>query len=205
MCRYIQILIVSSIIIMVSCQDEENLIISNEKNLIINEINYNSSEVFDTKDWIEIYNKSDTIIYLRGYYFTDENPDHIYLFPENSFIGANDYIILAQDTTVFSTLFPNVVNLYGPFSFGLSGKGEEINLYDKFDNLIDRVEYKDSYPWPTEPDGNGPTLELINPDFANEIANAWGFSIENGTPGIINSVYSDSLLYIIRELSKNSY
>ena len=71
--------------------------------------------------------------------------------------------------------------------------------------MIDRVEYKDSYPWPTEPDGNGPTLELINPDFANEIANAWGFSIENGTPGIINSVYSDSLLYIIRKLSKNSY
>jgi hypothetical protein len=27
-------------------------------------------------------------------------------------------------------------------------------------NLIDSVAYKDADPWPTEPDGNGPSLEL---------------------------------------------
>ena len=84
----------------------------------------------------------------------------------------------------FSDLFPYVQNLYGPFNFGLSGGGEEISLYDFSDRLIDRVEYDDAYPWPTEPDGNGPTLELIHPDSLNEYGTSWSFSEGNGTPAV---------------------
>ena len=39
-----------------------------------------------------------------------------------------------------------------------------------------------------EPDGNGPTLELIHPDSLNENASAWGFSSGNGSPGSLNSI-----------------
>ena len=45
-----------------------------------------------------------------------------------------------------------------------------------------------SSPTETEPDGNGPTLELISPDLPNDIAESWSFSSGNGTPGYINSV-----------------
>ena len=77
------------------------------------------------------------------------------------------------------------------FDFGLSGGGEEISLYDFSDRLIDRVEYDDVSPWPTEPDGNGPTLELIHPDSLNEFATSWSFSDGNGTPGYINSIFEE--------------
>ena len=159
--------------------------------LVINEINYHSLDSFNTGDWIEIYNNGSEPIDLDGWYFTDENPEHRFTFPVYSSIQSGDYIILAQDTMMFSALFPDVQNLYGSFDFGLSGGGEEISLYDSSDRLIDRVEYDDGYPWPIEPDGNGPTLELIHPDSLNEYATSWSFSDGNGTPGYLNSVFEE--------------
>jgi len=158
--------------------------------LVINEINYNSSDEFDAGDWVEIYNNGTDSVNVSNWYFTDENEDHRFTFPENSIIGVDSYIVLAQDTISFSNFFPQEVDLYGSFDFGLSGGGEEISLYDLSGGLIDRVEYDDSLPWPIEPDGNGPTLELISPDSLNDLASSWSFSDGNGTPGYINSVIS---------------
>jgi hypothetical protein len=55
------------------------------------------------------------------------------------------------------------------------------------------VEYDDVAPWPTDPNGNGPTLELRNPNIDNALAASWNSSIppdgEHGTPGAINSAF----------------
>ena len=166
----------------------EEVVASDTINLVINEINYNSSDQFNTGDWVEIYNNGSGVVDISGWYFTDENEDNMFIFPENSNIESNSYIVLVQDIESFSTLFPESSNLYGSFNFGLSGGGEEISLYDVSDGLIDQVEYSDDLPWPTEPDGNGPTLELIHPDSLNEFSSSWGFSVGNGTPGFVNSV-----------------
>ncbi|MBK7173796.1 MAG: T9SS type A sorting domain-containing protein [Bacteroidales bacterium] len=49
---------------------------------------------------------------------------------------------------------------------------------------IDTVNYDDTDPWPVEPDGNGPTLELINPTLDNALASSWKASYTpHGTPG----------------------
>ena len=161
--------------------------------IVINEINYNSSDLFDVGDWIEIYNNGDQSVQLGGYYFTDENPDHKYIFSDSSTIEPGSYIVLAQDVEKFSSFFSNVNNLYGSFDFGLSGSGEEISLYDFSNRLIDRVKYDDEHPWPIEPDGSGPTLELVHADSSNEFASAWGSSFGNGTPGYLNSVTEELL------------
>jgi hypothetical protein len=166
----------------------EEVVASDTINLVINEINYNSSDQFNTGDWVEIYNNGSGVVDISGWYFKDENEDNMFIFPENSNIESNSYIVLVQDIESFSTLFPESSNLYGSFNFGLSGGGEEISLYDVSDGLIDQVEYSDDLPWPTEPDGNGPTLELIHPDSLNEFSSSWGFSVGNGTPGFVNSV-----------------
>ena len=53
----------------------------------------------------------------------------------------------------------------------------------------DFVEYDDSLPWPTGPDGGGSTLELINTATDNSIAGSWAESnVFGGTPGEENSV-----------------
>lgn len=48
-------------------------------------------------------------------------------------------------------------------------------LADAWGNVIDEVHYYDSEPWPTEPDGNGPYLELKNLDSDNSLAENWTF------------------------------
>jgi hypothetical protein len=56
--------------------------------------------------------------------------------------------------------------------------------------FIDQVTYDDDDPWPAEADGEGPTLELINPSFDNSLPESWNYSSElYGTPGTENSIY----------------
>ena len=156
--------------------------------LVINEINYNSSDGFNPGDWIEIYNNGTDSVDISGYYFTDENEDHRFTFPDSMIIDVGAYLVLSQDTNAFFNFFNETSNIVGSFDFGLSGGGESISLYDITGRRIDHLEYDDDAPWPTEPDGNGPTLELISPDLPNDMAESWSFSSGNGTPGYINSV-----------------
>ena len=56
---------------------------------------------------------------------------------------------------------PSLLN--ASFEFNLSAKGETVLLYDTETNLVDFVEYDDKKGWPTEADGFGFSLELIDP------------------------------------------
>ncbi len=159
-------------------------------NVVINEINYNSSEDFDPEDWVEFYNPENDDIDISAWYFKDENDDHIFTFPANTIIEADGYLVLTKDSIAFSSLFPDVYNFIGDMDFGLSGGGELIRLYDSVGIIVDSLIYDDDEPWPTEPDGNGPTLELIDHTLDNTLPTSWAASCEHGTPGTINSTVS---------------
>lgn len=156
--------------------------------LVINEINYNSSAAFDTEDWVEFYNPQPHPVQLAGWQFKDEDDEHIFTFPESAAIPAFGYLVLCRDTVAFKLHFPRVGNLMGNTDFGLSGSGELIRLFNQEGVLIDTVHYDDNAPWPIEPDGNGPTLELINPVLNNALAQSWMASPDHGTPGAMNSL-----------------
>jgi hypothetical protein len=98
---------------------------------------------------------------------------------------------LCVDTSLFKPLFPDVDNFIGNVSFGLSGSGELIRLYDTEMNIMDSLTYDDNVPWPTQPDGNGPTLSLKNPDLDNTLGENWAASFGYGTPGKINDTFVD--------------
>ena len=107
----------------------------------------------------------------------------------NSTIKANDYLIVCLNSENFTFLFPEVNNYIGDFDFGLKNAGELIRLFNISGDIIDSVTYDDKLPWPTEPDGNGSTLELLNPKLDNSIAENWSASKDYGTPGLKNSVF----------------
>jgi len=155
--------------------------------VVINEINYNSSDTFDPRDWVELYNNSGSAIDLTGWYFSDSNNDHQFFFPEGYTLEENAYVVLSRDTVVFKTLFPEVSNVLGDMDFGLSGSGEQVRIYNDSENLIDQLVYSDSTPWPEDADGNGSTLSLTHPDLDNSLAENWAASIGIGTPGEYNS------------------
>ena len=62
-----------------------------------------------------------------------------------------------------------------------------VRIFDHDGILKDSVSYDDISPWPIEPDGNGPTLELISPDLDNTLAESWISSQYFGSPGEENT------------------
>ncbi|PIQ10482.1 MAG: hypothetical protein COW71_02600 [Ignavibacteriales bacterium CG18_big_fil_WC_8_21_14_2_50_31_20] len=158
--------------------------------IVINEINYNSSDTFNPDDWIELYNYSTEPIDLSGWIFKDEDPVPVFTIPENTIIDSEGYIILCRDSILFKSKFPDVKNYYGNFGFGLSGGGELISLYNKTGLLVDSLTYDDKDPWSPICDGGGPTLELKNYSLDNSKYFNWQAASGFGTPGQINSVFT---------------
>jgi hypothetical protein len=155
--------------------------------VVINEINYNSSGQFDPGDWIELYNGSRQSIDIGGWKFTDSDPAHLFTFPAGTILASDQYMVLAEDSILFTSCFPAVHNYLGRMGFGLSGSGESMKLMDATLRVIDSLEYDDQAPWPVEADGLGATLELVNPASDNTLGSSWKASVGHGSPGKKNT------------------
>nr|MBC8367330.1 CotH kinase family protein [bacterium] len=155
--------------------------------MIINEINYNSDPNFDPMDWVEIHNPSQMEVNVGGMIFMDEDITHTFEIPAGTSIPPEGYLVLCENLSTFQAQFPEVQNVLGDLGFGFSGAGELLRLYAEDGEIVDFVIYGDSPPWPTEPDGTGPTLELINPEMDNNLPQSWAASLGHGTPGTLNS------------------
>ena len=162
---------------------------SNSSSIVINEINYNSAPNFDPEDWIELYNNSDNEMDISGWIFKDSDDLHSFILPENTIVATDSFLVLCRDSSAFTSLFPDVVQIAGNFTFALNNAGELLRLFDGEGDLVDSLTYDDQAPWPVEPDGSGPTLALKNPDLDNAEAQNWAASAYHGTPGEINDVY----------------
>ena len=155
--------------------------------VIFNEINYKSSPDFYTEDWVEFYNVDETPANISGWLFKDKDDDHIFEFPFGTVIGPGQYLVLCSDAGLFLQLNPEVENYIGSFPFGLSSGGELIRLYNHTGLVIDSLVYGVENPWPEEPNGLGPTLELRSPFYDNALPESWCASENYGTPGKVNS------------------
>ncbi len=158
------------------------------KEIVINEINYNSSDSFATGDWIELYNRSNHTIDISDWVFTDSKAGHKFTFPAGTVLEPDHYLVLVEDDSAFTSLFPTVLNYIGEMGFALDGAGEFVKLVDKEDQLIDSLTYDDQVPWPIEADGLGATLELVDPASDNAKAGSWQASTGHGSPGKLNTV-----------------
>ncbi len=169
--------------------DEFSVLGAPDTRIVINEINYHSSDSADAGDWIELYNPEDSDVDISGWYLQDSQWDNRFRFPVGTIIKPNDYLVICRDTAKFLGFFSDVRNYIGELGFGLSGGGEIVRLKNAGSEIVDIVPYDDNAPWPELPDGLGPTLELINPDLNNVIPDSWQASVGLGTPGRRNSSY----------------
>ena len=159
-----------------------------DSTIVINEINYNSFEDHDSGDWVELYNPTVDDIDISNWSFKDEDDSHVFVIPDNTILDQDQYLVLVNDSTNFSQYYSNT-NIIGNLNFGFSGGGEILRIYDSGGSLVDTVLYDDSDPWPSDPDGDGPTLELINSSYDNALGESWASSIDYGTPGYRNSSF----------------
>ncbi len=160
-------------------------ILSND--IVINEINYNSDKNFNMEDWVELTNRSQIPVDLSGWTLKDSDDLHSFVIPNGTVLKPGEFLVLSQDTTALKTFFPNLKNLIGNISFGLSGNGESVRIFNSSMSLIDSVKYNDKYPWPLEANGKGYTLALKDPSLSNIAPLNWKASL-HGTPGEDNNI-----------------
>lgn len=160
-----------------------------EPDLVINEINYNSSNEFDTEDWVEFFNASKSSLDISRWVFIDESHEQTYVFGDNTVIPSNSFIVVARNRDKFQSFFPDITIETDTMTTGLNGSGESLYLYSDTGELVDTLTFTDSSPWPNSADGNGSTLELMNPWLDNGLVENWRASQNNGTPGIQNSSF----------------
>jgi len=164
------------------------------------------------QEYIELFNNGGEPVSLEGWRFSDGVD---FVFPDGVELGSGGYLVVASDVNAFETKYPGVTNVIGGWEGRLSNSGEEIELVDNAGVIVDRIRYADQGEWvqrllgPVERghrgwvwseahDGDGESLELINPALPNECGQ--NFSAGNtgqGTPGELNTVYHSDIAPLI--------
>lgn len=165
--------------------------------IVINEIMYNS--LGNDVEFIELYNASATQYNLQNWYILDDNDSHSPC-NLNWTLNPGEFLIIAGDVAQFKAKYPTISNV-NPNGFDTGGTGwsfgnggDVVRLFDNNKTLYDIVAYSDGGDWPTSPDGNGPSLELLHPALDNSLPTSWDPSkIDGGTPGAKNSVYTENV------------
>ncbi|HUR30826.1 MAG TPA: lamin tail domain-containing protein [Saprospiraceae bacterium] len=146
--------------------------------VIINEISYNPPESNnDSLEYIEIYNAGSDHVDLAGWHISSAVQD---TFPSVHLLPG-EYFVTAINAEAMLNIYNITVHQWS--SGALNNSGETIILLDASDNIVDSVAYSDSDPWPSEADGSGPSLELIDPSLDNNDGTNW--QISGGGTGII--------------------
>ena len=127
-------------------------------------------------EWIELFNKSDASVDVSGWQLDDAIR---YSFPPGTTVAAGEYLVVAKDLTAMRTEYPELRNVVGDYSGMLSNREGRILLFDVVGNPADEVTYFDGGVWDDRADGNGPSLELVDPRSDNSQSLAWLASDES--------------------------
>ncbi len=154
-------------------------ILPNIPNIVISEIMFNPPEAgTDSLEFIEIYNNDAVAVDLTNYTLAGVT----YTFP-SVILNPGEFYVVAVNSSAFNNVFGSMPD--GVFTGGLSNGGEFVTIKDASGNLVDSVRYFTSAPWPTDPNGQGPSLVLCDVNADNNDGNNWNASVI-GTGVIIN-------------------
>jgi Lamin Tail Domain/CotH kinase protein len=142
--------------------------------VVINEIMFNPISGSSDDEYVELYNRGSQPVNLTEWEFVTGIS---YLFPTNASIAPGGYVVVARNPTNLFAIYTNLNsnNTYGPYSGTLANGGERISLaaadYDVVDGTNERLAvvvsdlvYGDGGKWGFWSDGQGSSLELIDPD-----------------------------------------
>lgn len=172
--------------------------------ILINEIYPDPDEAnaLPNAEYVELYNRSDRVLNLKGLVLNSGLiEDHIILLPDS-------FIVLADASDIDAFFFQFYAKAFLESFPSLTNSGLLLELKDANDNLLDAVEYDITWYQDPEKEDGGWSLERINPNDPCSNADNWRASVDNkgGTPGKLNSVFSDApdtdgpqLLYVLSE------
>lgn len=154
--------------------------------VVINEIMYNPA--IPGADYVELYNNSGIASFdVSGWQFKGLS----YTFPAGSMLGPNQYLVLAANRATFGAAYGGSNVVFDTYNGTLQTDGETLSLLQPStnDQVVAKLRYRDSLPWPREANGSGASLELIDSHQDNWRVGNWAASSMNSplaTPGATN-------------------
>ena len=159
------------------------------RGVVINEIHYNSAVNTVRNSFIELYNDGATTANLAGWRISGGVD---YLFPSGTTIASGAYLLMAEDPATMLSYFgrtalgpwDNAVITYSDGSkevSGLSNDGDTVRLRDAANNTVSEVDYENHSPWPAGGNGEGSSIELINPGLDETHGSNWRAAKGGGT------------------------
>jgi hypothetical protein len=154
-----------------------------ERDVVINEIMYHPISGSDADEYIELYNNGTQAVNVGHWRFTDGID---FTIPPGTVIETGGYLVVAKDMDNLLAKYPqlNVNNTLGNVGGQLSDSGERVVL-SRPDDLalpfqdfvvVDEVTYSDG--WGDWADGDGSSLELVDPRTDNRLGMNWASSDE---------------------------
>jgi hypothetical protein len=162
--------------------------------VVINEVHYNGERNVIRDSFIEIHNPTDSTVDLSQWSLRGAVD---FFFPANTFLPPDGFLVVAEDPAVIQSRFG--VTAFGPWNGGLNNEGEEISLRDALNDEVDVVDYESEFPWPIAANGDGPSMQLVNPALDNTLGSSWR-SGRPPTPGQANSVLATNAAPNIRQV-----
>ncbi|MBU2462323.1 lamin tail domain-containing protein, partial [bacterium] len=156
-------------------------ILSTTGSVVINEIMYRPSDD-NLNEWIELYNRGNSDVSLENWQLYDGNLRNFTLRAGSWTITPGSYTILARKPGTFTLIYGTPTNII-ECPMVLTDIGKSIALQTPTNERIGTVTY--SNDWGAN--GNGKTLERIDPTGSDTAQSNWVQSVGTGTPGRINS------------------
>jgi regulation of enolase protein 1 (concanavalin A-like superfamily) len=131
--------------------------------VVINEIMYHPA--IEGAEYVELYNTSTHGAFELSNYRLDGLD---YVFPVGTWIEPGAYLVLARDRSAFGSAYGSSVPVFGIYTGHLDNKGETLRLIrpganSLADTVVDSVAYSSEFPWPQAANGQGGSLQLIDP------------------------------------------
>jgi len=161
--------------------------------IVISEIHYNPVE--PGASFVEIYNNSTSTPFdLSGWRLEGVG----LTFPDGVILPPATYGVVARDRLALGTTYGPGINVLAEYPGSLSNGGELLKLVKPLglggtnDLIVSDVRYDQRLPWPTNADGFGPSLQLIDTTRGTYRVGNWAVTPTNSpnraTPGRVNAV-----------------
>ena len=164
------------------------------RGVVINEIHYNGASNPILDEFIELHNTTASTVDLSLWKLRGGID---YSFPNGASIPAGGFLVIAQ--TPSTILSQHGVAALGPWVGALNGEGERVTLRDPSDGVVDDVDFRSEFPWPIAANGDGPSMQLVNPSLDNDLGSSWRAG--GLTPGATNSVFAANAAPNIRQVN----
>jgi len=138
--------------------------------LVITEINYNPPSTDpDLLEFIEIYNNETIPVAIGGLQLGGLVS---MTFPVLTLQPGETFLAAAYKTEC-EAFFPGQTFYPWNASTALTNGGNTLVIRNSVGVTLDSVQYDDALPWPLEPDGLGPSAELLSPNLDNNDGANW--------------------------------